>query len=1547
MNQQNLLQKISELLSRFVAQVVSQNAMGSLDINKIAENVLIPVFSEVYDLKHLVNLNDEAVNFEGIDLGDRTARAAFQITSTTDNKKVKKTLRSFVEKKYYEDFSNLVIYDITTRQNSFTGSGWNEIIGGKFAFDKNHIRDYRDLSKTIEKLPLVKIQKIAEILESQFGDGSKAGRIVQPDFTELIESCRKVTFVHSEQILSGRQTIARKMFGGELYNFLDSAVRYFFVTGASAVGKSTALARVARTLETEGWTTLTFSILPEKNFSLDYAKETVRKNFSPPLERLEWEQLIEPWNDLTARSDDPGAARRGLMIILDGLEAAEPPHIAFELARLHLSLALTSPARVKVVVSCRDTEFENFSRQKLLPFYRRAGADSEAASLLDYTTFEIKDFTNAELDEALTRISAVELLSERQAGGKFDSHAAALRNLLKHPGTFEHYADLFARGQINSIQEETWSGLIEKRLDFCLREVERETGIEKRAVKSNLIRLAAHCREQKKRDFAVDVSELQTISPDRFAESDSDGSALYRALIKSGILEERTGWEEKKSVAFKITDAGAYLLSFALEDEFKTAAAASDEREGEKQTIVSAWLNESWSFSPVRDAVLALIDRLSVSDDEEQRRELLPLLEAIISAHHDNSLFRLMKPAVLEFIFKLVKNVEEAGTYPQDYFEAAREVRYSAQNKELLRRNFNDLAPSAREMAADLTGIYGLAKFVPQLVELLKDEDENVRSAVFKACGRIGVPAIEPLLEALDNPDKEAGLKRLVVVALINVGHLNERVSDALVRQFERELNSNDDESFERLLLAAAHLRDRRQVEYALLALSHKKDKIVWYAAKFFTEVPDEKAFEPLRKILGEIVFPHSPDIYGRRHYEQVIAALVKIDRARIAPELKVLFEKALENHEKYPDGKHLFVPSRIAELAAKYDLPDCYPMLFKYLVKIIGKTPASAAVFHLTEEFEKVWNPESLEKMSQADREMAENGTDVAHLFVEAVLPYIEDDQDIYGDRLNRISHLHPVIKSQAANFTIEAGRLLSKTRRFSTKELSRNFWILGDEHAETYLLSKFDELMAKNRAAEEEQISFTVSDVARALGTCGGSKAAKRVLSFLADDARGITRNFPAETLMPLLIRKVIEPSALAELAKDEENQWIGRGVCIEALARDDAPQHLELFQNLAENSIDGNNLLLREAVIALGVTRSPLAVRPLREILRKRTVPAQIKGYAARALSAGLDAEDALPDIEEVFADLKTDDRITVRLFVNAITHFGEPSSLRILKRLENASPDISQYVAEALGTFAASGEHEREAIEKLEETTATGDGFGFFDEQSYLVRGMLKNPRNSLLELLREHLEKDRLTENSRWQIGGALRKLVRDAALDRQIVLKMTARLICDSNPNLRYNVLSLLGFLGNEFCRQLYAYQKANEATANEWTRICAIESLGYWDGAENETLKARFAKDVLVGRAADLAIRHREKRKKLKFHLKRFEQGDGLSRLGSFICLLENGDTETVRLLAQTSGGPSLPTVFAAHLRDKISERLDRAQSNLGTEQGKRLSERGTIWFD
>jgi hypothetical protein len=220
-------------MSRFVAQIEGATAMSRTDINKVAETILVPLFAEVYGYKDLKNLNyTEDSNYPGIDLGDETARVAFQVTSTSDTKKVKHTLSKFVENKFYEKYEQLIIYILTKKQDSYSGSGYKEIIQDKFTFDKDKdIWDYRDILTEVANLQIDKARRVESILEANFGEGRRL-----PEW-EVVDKVEEV-INESTQLFVGRSEEFQKL--DEFLRENSSGVK--LVKAGAGFGKTALLA---------------------------------------------------------------------------------------------------------------------------------------------------------------------------------------------------------------------------------------------------------------------------------------------------------------------------------------------------------------------------------------------------------------------------------------------------------------------------------------------------------------------------------------------------------------------------------------------------------------------------------------------------------------------------------------------------------------------------------------------------------------------------------------------------------------------------------------------------------------------------------------------------------------------------------------------------------------------------------------------------------------------------------------------------------------------------------------------------------------------------------------------------------------------------------------------------------------------------------------------------------------------------------------------------------------------------------------------------------
>jgi len=174
MNIHKSLDRIIELLRIFREEVEDHNEADRYDINRLSEDVLVPIFRDVFNCQFLRNLNRETKNFPGIDLADAHERIAFQITSDNSLEKVKETLRKVITHQGHLLHDQIYVYILRLKQKSYNKKSIQEITKGHFEFNPDiHILDSRDLVKKIELLDYPIIQRIEETLEVHFASPSK------------------------------------------------------------------------------------------------------------------------------------------------------------------------------------------------------------------------------------------------------------------------------------------------------------------------------------------------------------------------------------------------------------------------------------------------------------------------------------------------------------------------------------------------------------------------------------------------------------------------------------------------------------------------------------------------------------------------------------------------------------------------------------------------------------------------------------------------------------------------------------------------------------------------------------------------------------------------------------------------------------------------------------------------------------------------------------------------------------------------------------------------------------------------------------------------------------------------------------------------------------------------------------------------------------------------------------------------------------------------------------------------------------------------------
>jgi hypothetical protein len=139
-------------------------------------------------LKELDKLND-IVNYPAIDLGDETAKIAFQITTQKDSEKVKDTIAKFNNHKLYEKYDRLILFVIGKKQDSYTTTFDTQ---DKFSFNKNaDIWDDNFLIKEINKLSTSKLEKIFQFLKDELEPIYLPENLLDQDIAKCIDILKR------------------------------------------------------------------------------------------------------------------------------------------------------------------------------------------------------------------------------------------------------------------------------------------------------------------------------------------------------------------------------------------------------------------------------------------------------------------------------------------------------------------------------------------------------------------------------------------------------------------------------------------------------------------------------------------------------------------------------------------------------------------------------------------------------------------------------------------------------------------------------------------------------------------------------------------------------------------------------------------------------------------------------------------------------------------------------------------------------------------------------------------------------------------------------------------------------------------------------------------------------------------------------------------------------------------------------------------------------------------------------------------------------------
>lgn len=165
MSRDQLLQEIGDQLGILAYQVEVRNSISLFDLNVSAEDFYAGLLNIIYGLD-LVNLNSSVQNAKAIDLGDKIAKKAIQVTSENSVEKIRETVRKFQEDGRENEYSNLTVLQLKKKKNY---KKLPECEGFRL-----EVIDYRDLIKDIKThcSDIQQLKRVKEYINSELASSN-------------------------------------------------------------------------------------------------------------------------------------------------------------------------------------------------------------------------------------------------------------------------------------------------------------------------------------------------------------------------------------------------------------------------------------------------------------------------------------------------------------------------------------------------------------------------------------------------------------------------------------------------------------------------------------------------------------------------------------------------------------------------------------------------------------------------------------------------------------------------------------------------------------------------------------------------------------------------------------------------------------------------------------------------------------------------------------------------------------------------------------------------------------------------------------------------------------------------------------------------------------------------------------------------------------------------------------------------------------------------------------------------------------------------------
>jgi hypothetical protein len=181
-----LLDRIVDNIEFQSGSTKKQNVIGLFDDNRLAQDFYCGLFKLLCGYDKLVDLDklNEKTNYAAIDLGDKSARIAIQITTDSSSTKIKDTLKKFKDAKLFNDYDRLIVLIIGKKEGYTTTFPTN----CSLVFD--HTKDVWDddtVCRLLDNLENEQLEELDEFLEAKLADYKYMDHLSYEDIGECID----------------------------------------------------------------------------------------------------------------------------------------------------------------------------------------------------------------------------------------------------------------------------------------------------------------------------------------------------------------------------------------------------------------------------------------------------------------------------------------------------------------------------------------------------------------------------------------------------------------------------------------------------------------------------------------------------------------------------------------------------------------------------------------------------------------------------------------------------------------------------------------------------------------------------------------------------------------------------------------------------------------------------------------------------------------------------------------------------------------------------------------------------------------------------------------------------------------------------------------------------------------------------------------------------------------------------------------------------------------------------------------------------------------